>query len=64
LRDKAAKVIINLSDAHIWDVTSVGALEGVVTKMRRHGTLVELVGLNQASATLVDRHGPLIQADS
>jgi sulfate permease, SulP family len=64
LRDTAARVLIDLSGAHFWDVTSVGALEGVVTKMRRHGTQVELIGLNQASATLVDRHGPLIQADT
>jgi SulP family sulfate permease len=63
LKDTAARVRIDLSAAHLWDVTSVGALEGVVTKMRRHGTQVELTGLNQASATLVDRHGPLIQAD-
>jgi SulP family sulfate permease len=63
LRDTAAIVIIDLCDAHIWDVTSVGALEGVVTKMRRQGKRVDLIGLNEASATLVDRHGPLIRAD-
>ncbi|HVE22068.1 MAG TPA: SulP family inorganic anion transporter [Acidocella sp.] len=64
LRDTAANVLIDLHDAHIWDVTSVAALESVVTKIRRHGTRVELIGLNQASATLVDQHGPLIQADT
>ena len=63
LRDPAATVVIDLANAHFWDVTSVGALETVVTKMRRHGTSVELRDLNQASATLVDRHGPLIQAE-
>jgi len=46
-----------------WDVTSVGALEGVVTRMRRHRKRVSFIGLNQASATLVDRYGPLIQAN-
>ncbi len=60
LREKAANVRIDLSEAHFWDVTSVGALEGVVTRMRRHGTRIEVIGLNQASATLVDRHGPLV----
>ena len=64
LRDASANVLVDLSGAHFWDVTSIGALEGVVTKMRRHGTRVELVGLNQASATLVDLHGPLVQADT
>ena len=63
VRDTAARVVIDLGGAHFWDVTSVGALEGVVTKMRRHGIEVELIGLNEASATLVDRHGPLVQAD-
>jgi SulP family sulfate permease len=64
VRDTAAHVLIDLSGAHFWDVTSVGALEGVVTRMRRHGKRVELVGLNHASATLVDRYGPLVQADA
>ena len=63
LRDDAAHVRIDLAGAHFWDVTSVGALEAVVGKMRRHGRTVEVIGLNQASATLVDRHGPLLQAD-
>lgn len=63
LRDPAAIVRIDLGRAHFWDVTAVGALETVVTRMRRRGTRVEVIGLNQASATLVDRHGPLIQAD-
>jgi SulP family sulfate permease len=30
----------------------------VVARLRRHGTHVELVGLNQASAVLVDAHAP------
>ena len=64
LRDMAGNVRIDLSGAHFWDVTSVGALEAVVTKVRRHGTRVQLIGLNQASATLVNRHGPSIQADT
>ncbi len=64
LRDTAANVHIDLSSAHLWDVTSVGALEGVITKMRRHGTRVELIGLNPASATLIDKHGSIIQVDS
>jgi SulP family sulfate permease len=62
VRETAGRVVIDLSGAHLWDVTAVGALEGVVTRMRRHGTRVEIVGLNEASATLVDRYGPLIQA--
>lgn len=62
LRDTAARVRIDLTDAHFWDVTSVAALENVVTRLRRHGITVELIGLNQASAILIDRHSPIIQA--
>lgn len=62
LRDEAAAVVIDLTAAHFWDITAVGALETVVTKLRRHGIAVTLLGLNEASATLVDRHAPLVQA--
>jgi len=51
------RVTIDVSRAHIWDLTAVGALDKVVLRFRRQGTLVDLVGLNQASATLVDRLG-------
>ncbi|MBK1645845.1 sodium-independent anion transporter [Thiocapsa imhoffii] len=49
------KVRIDVSRAHFWDITAVSALDKVVIKFRREGTDVEIVGLNQASATLVDR---------
>ena len=49
---------IDLSAAHLWDITAVGALDDVVTRMRRHGIAVETIGLNRASAVLVDRHAP------
>ena len=51
------KVIIDLSRAHFWDITAVAALDKVVIKLRREGTEVEVLGLNQASATIVDRFG-------
>jgi SulP family sulfate permease len=58
LRDTAARVRIDLTAAHLWDVTAVGALEEVVTRMRHHGVVVEVIGLNRASAILVDRLAP------
>jgi SulP family sulfate permease len=58
LRDTARRAKIDLTHAHLWDITAVGALEDVVAKMRRHGMVVEVVGLNDASAVLVDRHAP------
>jgi SulP family sulfate permease len=51
------KVTIDLSRAHFWDITAVAALDRVVLKFRREGTEVDLIGLNQASATIVDRFG-------
>ncbi len=50
-------VTIDLTEAHFWDITSVSALDKVVIKFRREGTEVDLIGLNQASATIVDRFG-------
>jgi len=51
------KVVIDLSRAHFWDITAVAALDKVVIKFRREGTEVEIIGLNEASATIVDRFG-------
>ena len=51
------RVTIDLNAAHFWDLTAVGALDKVVLKFRREGTAVELLGLNAASQTIVDRLG-------
>ncbi|WP_407920651.1 MULTISPECIES: SulP family inorganic anion transporter [Pseudomonas] len=51
------RVVIDLHRAHFWDITAVGALDKVVIKFRREGTAVEVIGLNEASATIVDRFG-------
>jgi SulP family sulfate permease len=56
-KEAVDKVIIDLSRAHFWDITAVAALDKVVIKLRREGTDVEVLGLNQASATIVDRFG-------
>ena len=49
------RVTIDVSRAHIWDISSVAALDMAVLKFRRDGAEVEIVGLNEASETLVDR---------
>ena len=49
------KVTIDVSRAHIWDISSVAALDTVVLKFLREGAEVVLVGLNEASETIVDR---------
>ena len=51
------KVVIDLKHAHFWDITAVSALDKVVIKFRREGAEVEIIGMNEASATIVDRFG-------
>jgi sulfate permease, SulP family len=56
-REALDKVTIDVSRAHIWDISSVAALDMVVLKFRREGAEVEIIGLNAASETIVDRLG-------
>ncbi len=51
------KVVIDLTHAHFWDLSAVDALDKVVIKFRREGADVNVLGLNEASATIVDRFG-------
>lgn len=51
------RVTIDLSAAHFWDITAVSSLDKVVIKFRREGTEVNLVGMNEATATIVDKFG-------
>ncbi|MFF7167098.1 SulP family inorganic anion transporter [Streptomyces sp. NPDC008086] len=46
------KVVIDLSDTHIWDASSVAALDSIETKYAQRGKEVEIVGLNQPSAQI------------
>jgi SulP family sulfate permease len=57
LKEALDKVVIDLSRAHFWDITAVSALDKVVIKFRREGARVEIIGLNEASETIVDRFG-------
>ncbi|MEV8465917.1 SulP family inorganic anion transporter [Fluviibacterium sp. DFM31] len=49
------RVVIDVSGAHIWDISSVAALDMVVLKFRREGAEVDLRGMNRASETIVDQ---------
>lgn len=48
-------VTIDVSQAHFWDLSAVAALDKAVLKFRREGTKVSIIGLNEASATIVER---------
>lgn len=54
-KEAVSQVRIDLTHAHFWDITAVSALDKVVMKFQREGIPVEVIGLNEASATLVDR---------
>lgn len=61
------KVTVDLSRAHFWDITAVQTLDRVVARFQRESVEVNLIGLNQASATIVGRysvHGDKLATDS
>ena len=49
-------VVIDLSDAHVWDSSAVAVLDTIVDRFDRHGTHAEIIGLNEHSTEL---HGRL-----
>ena len=51
----ARRVVIDLTNAHFWDGSAVGALDKVVFKFRQNGIEPELIGINEASATLIEK---------
>jgi sulfate permease, SulP family len=54
-KEAPERVIIDVSRAHIWDISSVQALDMAVLKFRRDGAEVEIRGMNEASETIVDK---------
>ncbi len=50
-------VVIDLTHAHFWDITAVTSLDKVVIKFRREGATVNIVGMNEATETVVDKFG-------
>ena len=54
-KEELENVVIDLGQAHLWDQSAVVAIDKVVLKFRRKGADVKLVGLNEASATLLDQ---------
>ncbi|WP_168396463.1 SulP family inorganic anion transporter [Acinetobacter indicus] len=57
-KENLQQVKIDLTHAHIWDLTSVNMLNTVVQKFEARGIQVELIGLNEASDTLIDKLSP------
>jgi MFS superfamily sulfate permease-like transporter len=57
--DDPDKVVIDLTDAHVWDASSVATLDAIENKYKQRGKTVEIIGLNDPSAHL---HGRLTGA--
>jgi SulP family sulfate permease len=48
--DDPAEAVVDLSQAQVWDASTVAALDAVETKFRDHGVHVEIVGLDERSS--------------
>ena len=51
------RVEIDMTEAHLWDLTGAAAVDKVVFRYRRQGAQVDIIGMNQAAQTLVDLVG-------
>jgi len=49
-------VVIDLSNAHVWDASTVAALDAITHKYATRGKKVEIVGLTGHSADRFERH--------
>ena len=56
-KEEIDEVTIDISHAHFWDITAVGALDKVILKFKRNQTKVNLLGMNEATKTMVDKFG-------
>ena len=54
--DDPDRIVIDMTDSHIWDASTVAALDTITMKYEHHGKRVVIVGLNDVSSTL---HGRL-----
>jgi len=55
--DDPQRVVIDMSRSHIWDASTVAALDAIITKYEHHGVEVAIEGLNDASLRFRERLG-------
>jgi SulP family sulfate permease len=53
--DDPERVVIDMSQSHVWDASTVAALDAITNKYQRHGKSVVLVGMNDASTSMHTR---------
>lgn len=56
-KEAVDKVVIDLTHAHFWDITAVSSLDKIVIKFRREGAEVQIIGMSEATETIVDKFG-------
>ena len=53
--ETAERVVIDLTDAHVWDSSAVATLDAIEHRFQARGTDVEIIGLNEHSQALHTR---------
>jgi SulP family sulfate permease len=51
------QVIIDMHASHLWDASTIAALDAITEKYHNHGKDVKIIGLNDASITMRERLG-------
>jgi len=51
------RVVLDVHDAHFWDISATGMLDKITQRLQAEGKKVEIIGLNEASADIVDKYG-------
>jgi len=54
-KEDVSTIIIDLSNAHFWDVSAVDALNKATDKMQKNGITVKIIGMNEASSTIISQ---------
>ncbi|HLU62994.1 MAG TPA: SulP family inorganic anion transporter [Protaetiibacter sp.] len=62
--DDPPRVVIDMTRSHVWDASSVAALDAIVTKYRARGASVELIGMNEVASAFHARLSGELGADS
>jgi SulP family sulfate permease len=53
--DDPDRIVIDMTGSHVWDASTVAALDAITTKYDHHGKSVEIVGMNDASTRMHSR---------
>jgi SulP family sulfate permease len=51
------RVVIDMHASHLWDASTIAALDAITEKYRNHGKDVTIIGLNDASILMRERLG-------